>query len=293
VGSVLRSSSLAWLVPLILVLAVVAAGAGLLWRTGGQPYRFRTLRGETVSIQGHGLYRYDTVSAVAQEQAQDLVTLILGVPLLAVSAWLARRGSLRGRLLLTGTLGYFLYTYTSMAFGSAYNQFFLVYVALFSLSLFAFILTMMSFDLPALPRQFSPRLPRRAIAGVLFGAGGFLLLAWLGRIVPSLLRDQPPVGLESTTTLFIQVLDLGVIVPVAVLAGVLLLRRSPWGYLLASVAVLKFLTMGVAVSAMGINMVRSGVPVSPVELVVFPALTLVNTALAVSLLFHVEAPPRG
>jgi hypothetical protein len=66
---------------------------------------------------------------------------------------------------------------------------------------------MLSFDVDALPQHVSLRFPRRSIAGVLFAAGGFLLLAWLGRIVPSLVGHQPPIGLESTTTLFIQVLD--------------------------------------------------------------------------------------
>ena len=53
-------------------------------------------------INGHGLYYYDTVSTVAQMQANDLITLLVGLPLLVVSAWLAGHSSLRGRLLLTG-----------------------------------------------------------------------------------------------------------------------------------------------------------------------------------------------
>jgi hypothetical protein len=240
-----------------------------------------------VTIQGHGLYRFDTVSSAAQEKGSDLVTLVVGLPLLAVSTWLARRRSLRGRLLQTGTLGFFLYTYMSMAFNTAYNPLFLVYVPLFSLSLFTFILSLMSYDLVHLPQAFSEKLPRKAIAGMLFAAGGFLLLAWLGRILPPLLQNQDP-ALENTTSLVIQVMDLGLIVPVAFLAGILLLRRSAWGYLIASVVVMKLLTMGTAVSAMGINMALSGVTVSMAELVVFPSLTLVNVILAALLLKNVN-----
>jgi hypothetical protein len=50
--------------------------------------------------------------------------------------------------------------------------------------------------------------------------------------------------------LAIHALDLGLIVPLAILSGVLLTRRRGWGYLLASVASIKGLTMGIAVSAM-------------------------------------------
>ncbi|KPV50240.1 hypothetical protein SE17_28125, partial [Kouleothrix aurantiaca] len=216
-------------------------------------------------------------------RANDLVTLAIGLPLLAMATWLALRGSLRGRLLLAGTLGFFLYTYLSMAMLTAYNALFLVYVAAFVLSLYAFVITMLSFDLADLPRHFSARLPRRALAALLFAIGGFLVLAWLGRIGSPLLRGTTP-ALENTTTLVIQALDLSLIAPLAILAGVLLLRRSALGYLLASVAVLKGLTMALAVSAMGINMALAGVPDSPAIVAPFLVLTLLNLLAAVALL---------
>jgi hypothetical protein len=280
-------SVLSWLVPLIFIFAFIAAGAGLFWPAEGQPFSFTSLRGESVTIYGRGLYRYDTISSAAQEQGQDVVTLVLTLPVLALSAFFAFRGSFRGRLLLTGTLAYFLYTYPMMAFNTAYNQLFLVYVAIFALSMYAFILAMMSFDLASLPQHFSPKLPLRAIAAFLFAAGGFLLLAWLGRIIPPLLQNTTP-ALENTTSLVIQAMDLGIIVPMAILSAILLLRRSPWGYLLASVAVLKFVTYGTAVCAMGINMILSGIEGGEGLLVVFLTLTLVNLVLAFLLLKNVR-----
>lgn len=282
-----RDGALAWLIPVILLLAVVATLAGL-WPAPAAPYPLTSFRGEPVTIHAGGLYYWDTVSSVAQMQANDLVMLVLGVPLLAISFWLARRGALRGRLLMTGTLGFVLYTYMSMCFGAAYNSLFLVYVALFGLSLYAFILSMMSFDLATLPQRFAPGLPRRWIAGVLFFAAAFLTLAWLGRIAPTITQTQLP-PLENVTSLFIQAMDLALIVPLCVLAGVLLLRRSAWGYLLAAVALMKFLTMGLAVSLMGLNMVRVGVPVSVVELGVFPLLTLLNLVMAILLLRNIKS----
>ncbi len=276
------NSALKWLVPLIFVLALVAALAGL-WPGEGTPYPLTTFRGEQVTINARGLYYWDTVSSAAQMQANDLVTLVLGLPLLAVSFTLARRGSLRGRLLLTGTLGFILYTYMSMCFGTAYNPLFLVYVALFGLSLYAFILSMMSFDLRTLPARFSERLPRGWIAGLLLVTAAFLALAWLGRIAATFAPGAIPV-LDNVTSMFIQAMDLALIVPLCLLAAVLLLRRSPWGYLLASVAVLKFVTMGLAVSLMALNQARVGVPISAVELVVFPTIALANLVMVTVLL---------
>jgi hypothetical protein len=287
-----NQSALRWLLPLIGLLALFAASMGLLYQRAGQPYAYTNHRGETVMINGQGLYYYDTVSSAAQQQGNDVVTLTVGLPLLAISTWLAFRGSLRGRLLLTGTLGFFLYTYMSMAMLTSYNALFLVYVALFSLSLYAFILSMMAFDLENLPSHFSEHLPRGWIAGLMFLVGGFLVLAWLGRIVQPLLQGETP-ALENTTTLVIQAMDLALIAPLAILSGVLLLRRSAWGYLLVSVTLLKGITLGLGVSAMAINMTLKGVPDSLGIMIPFLAITLMNLVMAVLLLKHVDAERRG
>ena len=276
------------LISLIFVMTSFAAGMGLFYDTPGEPFVFTNQRGETNLINGHGLYYYDTVSSAAQMQGNDLVTLVVGLPLLIISTWLAVHGSLRGRLLLTGTLGFILYTYMSMATLASFNSLFLVYVTIFTFSLYAFILNLMSFDLKTLPSHFSSKLPHGWIAGLLFVVAGFLSMAWLGRIVPPLIQNQTP-ALENTTTLVIQFMDLSLIVPAAVLGGILLLRRNAWGYLLASVMLTKGVTLGLAVSTMAINMSRAGVPESLGIMVPFLVITAANLVMTVVLLKNVKA----
>jgi hypothetical protein len=276
------------LLPLIFGLALVAAGMGLFDQAPGHSYALTNFRGEQVTINGRGLYYWDTLSAAAQMQANDLITLVVGLPLLALGAWLAFRGSLRGQLLLTGTLGYFLYTYLSMCMLAAYNGLFLVYVALFGLSLYAFALSLMGVDVAALPGRFSARFPRGWVAGLLFLVGGFLLAAWLGRVVPELLNPQTPAALENATTRVMQAMVLALVAPLAVVGGVLLLRRQPWGYLLASVVVLKGLTLALAVSVMAINMTLAGVPDSLGFMAPFLVLTALNLVAGVVLLRNIQ-----
>ena len=73
-----------------------------------------------------------------------------------------QRGSLRGGILLTGALAYFLYYGASLGLGTAYNRLFLVYIALFSASFYAFILAFTAFDLDSLAERISPRVPDAA-----------------------------------------------------------------------------------------------------------------------------------
>ncbi len=276
------------LLPLVALLALFAAGLGLFDTTPGQPYPFISHRGESVMINARGLYYYDTVSSAAQQQGNDVVTLFVALPLLAVSAGLAFRGSLRGRLLLAGTIGFFLYTYLSMSMLTAFNALFLVYVAIFGLSLYAFILCMLSFDLASLPQHFSEKLPRRWIAALLFVIGAFLSLSWLGRIIPPLVQNTPPL-LDNGITMVIQAMDLSLVVPLAILSGILLLRRSAWGYLLTSIFVLKAIALGLAVSAMVVKMALAGTPENSTIAIPFLVITALNLAAAVSLLRNLKS----
>ena len=253
------SSWLAWLSVLVAALGVVAALAGLLSPNAGAPFPFTTVRGETVQMYGQGLYRYEIMRDGVGFQGSDLFVLGVGVPLLLLCTLLYRRGSLRGGLLLTSTLGYFLYNAASMTFGYAYNTFFLVYLAQFAASLFAFILAFTSFDLAALPTLFSAHLPRRRIAGFLFAVGVSLILVWVGLdILPALLQGKTP-PLNGHTTLPTHALDVGVIAPAAFLAAVLLLRRKPLGYLLTAVILIVGAVLGAGVCALSAAQVAAGV----------------------------------
>ncbi|MFM8367826.1 MAG: hypothetical protein ACKOBD_03610 [Chloroflexota bacterium] len=272
----------------IIPLAILAAGAGVFWQGTGEPYPFETLRGETVMIRGHGLYRFDTVNSSAQEIGNDIVTLLIGVPLLVTGIVLSRKGSLRGQLLLTGALGFFLYTYGSMSFLTAFNPFYLVYVALFSLSLFGFIFSMKDLDVDEISRRISDGFPRRSIAIYFITVAVFLTLAWLGLVASPSLTWTPPAGLESAITMVIQALDLGIIVPTSFLTAYLLLKKQPWGYALSSVMLLKILTMGAALISMIIVQILSGVAVDPVVSTIFVIISLSGIVLGIITLKNIR-----
>ena len=255
-----RSTPLFWLSLPIVVLALVAASAGLFWQGGSGPFTFTTLRGEQVEIYGQGLYQYDTPIVALGFKMADAVTLSLAIPLLVLALVLYRRGSLRGGILLAGVLAYFLYNYSSLAFGAAYNNLFLVYVAVMALSLFAFVIALGVFDPVALVTHFLPALPQRAIGLYLIISGAILLMLWLVlSIVPALLRGEAPPEVWSYTTVITFVLDLGIIAPALIVAGALLLRRAPFGYLLSAILLVFTVILGVNLTTGGIAQMLRGV----------------------------------
>jgi hypothetical protein len=140
-----RPGSGVWLAVACLVLliglsAVAASLVGLLPGDGASR-TVTSIRGEAVRLYGQGLYRYDTVFIAEGSRGTDAVTVVLAVPLLVVATLLAyRRGSRRGGLLLAGALTYFLYVSASRALSNAYNPLFLLYIVVFSASVFGLLL---------------------------------------------------------------------------------------------------------------------------------------------------------
>ena len=205
------------LVGSIIVLSVFASVVGIFADQGSGTYEIESFRGEIIKIHGKGLYSYDSVSVAAQGIAQDIVTVILGIPLLIISLCLGLKGSLKGRLLLTGTLGYFLYTYMSYVFLWMYNPMFIVYVILMSTSFFCLVLLIMSYDIKSMSLSFNEKLPVKFIGGFQIFFSIALCLLWIKKIIPTITNETIPVGLEHYTTLVVQGLDLGFIVPISFL----------------------------------------------------------------------------
>lgn len=271
-----NKQAISLLVLFIAVCSLIVTTYAILSTNGPGEYKYKSLYDSTVMIYGKGLYQHDSVTMASQAIAQDYVTLILGVPLLLISLVLARKGLLRGRLLLTGTLGYFLYTYASYSFLSMYNSMFLVYVWLMSASFFAFTLSLMSFDISSLKQQFNEKFPVKSIGSFLITVSALFGLMWLGKVVSPLLNHNQPEGLEHYTTFVIQALDLGFVIPIGVLAGILLIKRKPFGYLLAAVMAMKDVTLLTALTAMIILQIQAEVPINP-AVIAFVVLTNIIT----------------
>jgi len=245
---------------LTLVLTVVAAGVGLLVP---------------------GFYR-DAEVLLPQLYGQDLLTLVVAVPALAGALYYAHRGSLRGYVVWLGVTGYLLYTYASYAFLTAFNELYLVYVALFALTLFTLVGGVARID----PTDLKEGLNGHPIRGyVAFQAlvAGLLALLWLADVGPASVAGTRPASVAGTTlpVPVIQSLDLSVVVPSFVLSAAFLWTRRAWGYVFTGVLLVKGTTLGLAVLAMIVFMLRDGQPVPLPQIVLFVLLSLTGFALVV------------
>lgn len=248
-----------WLVPLIAIFALVLAGVGVFYQNGGTPFEFVTVHGKTIEMYGNGIYRNDSLFAGALFRGTDVITLFVCIPLLLVSFYLYRRGSLRGSILFVSMLVYFLYLGATYTFSVAFNSLFLIYTALLSAGLFAAIIAMTTFDTQALANKVASGMPHRGIAIFMFVAGLGTLMLWLSELIGPIMTGQAPANLGPYTTMFTHGFDSAVITPATVVTGIFLLKRKPLGYLLAAPLLILCTIIGVEVISQTISQALVGI----------------------------------
>ncbi|QIN78457.1 hypothetical protein GBA65_07885 [Rubrobacter marinus] len=255
-----RTRTWLWLTAPIAVLLAIAAGSELFV---------------------DGIFRGDELNFVAQAVGQDVVTLAVALPVLVVAAILSARGSDRARLVWLGSLAYVLYTYAIYAFHVRFNPLFLVYVALFGLSLYALIGSLATTDFEAVKARFASRRAARAASVFLATMTVLFYPAWLGEVVPALVSGSVPQSVidAGTPTGAAHVLDMAWMLPAMALTAYWLWRGRAVGYALAGALLTFSALITLAIMAMMVAMNLYGQPVAAPMAAVFGVVSAIGTAM--------------
>lgn len=276
------------LVVLITIFALAATLTGINSSGGTGKYEYKSIRGQTVTIYGQGLYRHMSADVAIQGIAQDYVTLFIAIPFLLFALFRYRIQSLAGKYLLAGVLNYLFLTYLFYMNMAMYNSMFLVYVALTGLTFFALVLTLLSFETDRLPKIFSEKTPVKFIGGFLIFNAILIALLWLGVVVPPLLDTTiVPLAVQHYTTLNVQAFDLSLFLPMSFVAGLLLIRKNKFGYLIAPVYLVFLSLLMLALIAKLIAMAMEGVNVIP-AIFFIPAIALVAVICSILSLLNIK-----
>lgn len=259
--------TVSWLALATLVLALVAAGAGLSWQAGDGSASVVSVHGEEVELYGHGLYRHDTTFGGAGNRGTDLATLVLAVPALGLALAGYRRGSLRAGVLLTGVLSWQCYVWASRALGSAYTELFLLWIAVAATSGFALVLALRALGPRVLAACVPLVLPYRRIAAFLLACAALTTFVWLEPLVRALVTGEPPALLDHNTTLVTDVLDLAIVIPLLALSGILALRRDARGIVVALPLLVVLLFLAPTIATQTAFQLDAGVEFTTAEIV--------------------------
>ena len=220
---------------------------------------------------------------------QDYVTLFVALPLLIAGLLLEMRGSLRGRLVWVSMLGYAVYAYAFYCFAAAFNEFFLLYVAIFSASLFALLLSVPRMDVEAMGRRFGGAAAKWVAIVYMtltaVGLGSLWIAMSLGFVFSG--KVPGPIVTSGHPTSIVFALDLSIIVPAMIVASWLLISDRAWGWFLATILSLwgAVYTLSLAVASFGTKLDKVG---SGSELPIWGVLTALGALAAVLLLRSVS-----
>jgi hypothetical protein len=200
--------------------------------------------------------------ALVQYVGAEIVTVIVAVVLLASApGWWAGWGWVPA--VATGASAYVVYTFVTVVAGQEYTRYqgnvenaFLLYVAI-TASAVSLLVT----SLRVLASADYIEGPRRLTGWVLVIVGAVITLLWLGQLV-GFYRSGPTPEYQSATALFwlIKYLDLGAVIPLAIVTGVLQWSPSS-GTDAAAVTMLGFLSwLLLALVLMALEMLRRGTP---------------------------------
>jgi hypothetical protein len=268
----------------ISLFAFLATTTGIFYQGGSGEYGYKSIRGRDVTIYGKGLYKDMSSEVAVQGIAQDYVTLVAAIPVLLLSLLMVRAGSIKGRWLLAGTLGYFLVTYLFYTAMGMYNALFLVYVVLIGSAFYAFMLAIMSFDVNTIKEKFNESAPVKSTGSILIFIAIAIALLWLSIVVPPLVDGTVvPLQVEHYTTLIVQGLDLGILLPAAIISAILWMKKKRYGYLFAPIYFVFLSILMTALTAKVVGMLLAGFNVIPV-IYIIPTLNLVTIVCTVFIL---------
>lgn len=265
---------------LISLLAVIATITPFLFTSGPGHSEYISVRGKPVELYGYGPYRHMPSDVAVQGLAQDVVTLLLGIPVLLLSLWLTYRKSNVGYLMLTGSVGYLFVQYTLYLAMATYNELFLLWVALVLATFQVLVRLLVGGSHLTSTSRPSSTATRRFVGYFLITNAALIGLLWLNVVVPPLLDGTLyPEGLAHFTTMIVQGFDLALFLPPSILAGYYYLRRKKVGELLAPAYAMFLSLQMAALLAKIIWMAAIGVTTGP-ALVIIPLLLIGAVAAA-------------
>lgn len=147
---------------------------------------------------------------------------------------------------------------------------------------------MLAFEPAKLPNYFDQSTPTAFTGGFLIFNSITIGLLWLSVVIPPLIDGMiiPP-QVEHYTTLIVQGLDLAILLPLAFVAGVLIIRKKPFGYLLAPVY---FVFLSLMMTALTAKIIAMGLMEQNIIPAVFiiPAFTLISLVCLILLFKNID-----
>lgn len=258
-----------WFAVVTILLMCITTISGILSINFSHAYNFLNQYGQSVSIYGYGVYKFDSYFKAPISIGTDFCILFVLVPMFIYTyIQYHRSNDSIAELKLISVYAVVFYYAASISFGNTYNKLFLVYVLLFSSSLFGMFMHIKNISWNTTIQV------TKGIKVFLVLSGLALIIAWLPDIISALLKGGTLPLIEVYTTEITYVLDMGIISPLCLVCLYLLVKKQSLGTMLFAVLVKVCIVVGIMMIPQTILQIASGVEI-PIPVIVTKSLSFV------------------
>lgn len=237
-----------------IALLIVIAATGALSLDFSKSYEITSQYGDTVKMYGNGIYAHDSYFAAPIFIGTDVMILFIFVPLFIYTHFQnAKESTNITKLKLMSVYAVACYYAASLCFGVTYNRYHLLYIGLFSCTLFGLFSIMRDIEIE--------RLNHESTAGIrifLILSGVALIVAWVPDIVQAAIANTAPPGIDVYTTSTENVLDMGIIGPLFFVCLHLLIKRDKLGIVILASLLKTCIVVGIMMITQTVCQMLSG-----------------------------------
>jgi hypothetical protein len=236
------------------------------------------------------IYSKEAPEYAAQGVGQDIINLVVVMPILVIATILILKGSRVWQFVWLGSMIYAVYSYTVYCFGVHFNALFLMYCGIMGLSFYLLIGFLISMKPEVIKSWFDDETPINMTTIFLFIVALLFYFIWLSDILPALINGEVPELVQEyeLPTNPIHVLDISIALPGVILSAILLRKKHALGYVLVPAFVIFIIVMAVAIGGIVVVTIYKGFEGDLSLTIIFAIIALINSAIFISLIKHVK-----
>lgn len=169
--------------------------------------------------------------------SQDLITILAALALVFLSLKTGDNDT-KKQIVVISLLAYVFYGYGIYVIERLYNSFYLLYMAIFSLSFWALVYSLASIDKDTLKNIKAPKWIKNVSAGFLILTALLFYFLWTSQLLPLMQTGEKIDFLYS-----IYILDMALVLPAILVSAVLIIKKNPLGLVFAPILFIKAFTL--------------------------------------------------
>lgn len=196
----------------------------------------KSLYGDVIST---GVFK---MSFMAGTISQDIITIASSVLMMILIALYGKSKDIRIIICITGLLSFYLYGYGTYVISALYTSLYIVYMIIFTLSLFGLVMGISGFTSDIVKNLYLPNWLRISGSAFLSLIVFIFMGKWIADIIPYTQTHTAP------DFYAIYILDLCIVMPFFIITIYMLIKKAKSAYILLGIALVKTTTLMLSVS---------------------------------------------